>query len=58
MQVVGVDFNPYFSNKDEDGRVKLSIKEYTNNVTSIRTLAEIFSEDERNIEEVFSEANL
>ena len=53
MQVVGVDFNPYFSDKDEDGRVKLSIKEYTNNLTSIRTLADIFSEDEKNIKKVF-----
>ena len=58
MQVVGVDFNPYFLDKDEDGCVKLSVKEYANNLTSIRTLADIFSEDEKNIKEVFPEANL
>ena len=58
MQVVGVDFNPYFLSKDEDGCVKLSMKEYTNNLTSIKTRADIFSGDGISIREVSFVATL
>ena len=58
MQVVGVDFNPYFLSKDEDGCVKLSMKEYTNNLTSIKTRVDIFSGDEISIREVSFVATL